>query len=204
VLYLLHGAGDTDDAWPTVGRAGFILDNLIAAGRARPMIVVMPAGHTPRPGGLFSATPTRDPFIADFLGDVMPYVERHYRVRTGRDNRAIAGLSMGGAQTLNIGLPNVDKFSQLGVFSSGFLGQDGPANFARDHRATLADPRLNSRLRLFWIATGREDFLMPQTRASLAMLDQHGVKYVYRETDGGHSWPNWRAYLAEFAPMLFR
>src|SRR5579883_1847271 len=112
VFYLLHGAGDSDDSWTTVGRAGFILDNLIAAGKAKPMIVVMPAGHTslaqgggrgaaPAPGTA-AAAPPRDEFLDDFVTDIMPYVDRHYRVLTGRQHRAIAGLSMGGSQTLNI------------------------------------------------------------------------------------------------------
>jgi enterochelin esterase family protein len=204
VLYLLHGAGDTDDAWPTVGRAGFILDNLIAAGKARPMIVVMPAGHTPRPGGPFGATPSRDPFTDDFLKDVMPYVERNYRVLPARAHRAIAGLSMGGFQTLDIGLTNLDRFSQLGVFSSGWFGESGPATFERNNPTVLTDPKINDRIKLFWIATGKEDFVLPSTKATLALLDRHKVRYAYKETEGGHTWPNWRAYLAEFAPLLFR
>jgi len=130
VFYLLHGAGDCDDSWTSVGRAGFILDNLIAAKKARPMIIVMPAGHTrptgrgPLPGIAqpgSSAAPPPDEFIQDFMTDIMPYVEQHYRVLMGRENRAIAGLSMGGNQTLNIALPNLEKFGYVGVFSSGLL-----------------------------------------------------------------------------------
>jgi enterochelin esterase family protein len=204
VLYLLHGGGDTDDAWPTVGRAGFILDNLIAAGKARPMIVVMPAGHTPRPRGAAGATPSRDPFADDLLKDVMPYVERNYRVLQGRQHRALAGLSMGGFQTLDIGLTNLDRFSQLGVFSSGWFGESGPATFERNNPTVLTDPKINDRIKLFWIATGKEDFVLPSTKATLALLDRHKVRYAYKETEGGHTWPNWRAYLAEFAPLLFR
>jgi enterochelin esterase-like enzyme len=201
VFYLLHGGGDNDLSWLMVGRANFILDNLIAAGKAKPMIVVMPAGHTPaRPG----AAPAPDAFARDLLGDVVPYVERNYRTLPGRASRAIAGLSMGGQQTLNVGLTNLDRFSQLGVFSSGWFGQDGASTFARNNQALLADPKLNDRIRLFWIATGKDDFVMPSTKASLAMLDQHKVRYTYKETEGGHTWPNWRAYLNEFAPLLFR
>ena len=201
VFYLLHGGGDNDLSWLMAGRANFILDNLIAAGKAKPMIVVMPAGHVPpSPGG----TPAPDAFARDLLTDVVPYVERNYRTLPGRDNRAIAGLSMGGQQTLNVGLTNLDKFSQLGVFSSGWFGQDGAATFARNNPTLLADPKLNDRIRLFWLATGKDDFVMPSTKASLAMLDRHKVKYSYKETEGGHTWPNWRAYLNEFAPLLFR
>jgi len=201
VLYLLHGAGDNDQSWLMAGRANFILDNLIAAGKAKPMIVVMPAGHTPPPA---SGAPSPDAFSRDLLGDVIPYVEQNYRVLPGREQHAIAGLSMGGQQTLNIGLPNLDRFSQLGVFSSGWFGPEGAATFAKNNEALLSDPRINDRIRLFWFATGKDDFVLPSTKAALAMLDQHKIRYSYKETEGGHTWPNWRAYLNEFAPLLFR
>jgi enterochelin esterase family protein len=133
VFYLLHGAGDSDDAWTSEGRAAFILDNLIAARKARPMIVVMPAGHTngPMPGVGAPASPTPatpgspDEFTQDFLQDVMPYVEKHYRALTDRQSRAIAGLSMGGGQTLNIAFSHLDQFAYVGVFSSGLIGGGG-------------------------------------------------------------------------------
>ena len=201
VLYLLHGGGDNDLSWLMAGRANFILDNLIAAGKAKPMIVVMPAGHTP-PGQAGAAAP--DAFARDLLGDVVPYVERNYRTLPGREHRAIAGLSMGGQQTLNIGLPNLDRFSHLGVFSSGWFGESGAATFARNNQTVLSDPKVNDRIRLFWLATGKEDFVMPSTKAALALLDQHKIRYSYKETEGGHTWPNWRAYLNEFVPLLFR
>jgi enterochelin esterase family protein len=204
VFYLLHGAGDDDQAWLMAGRANFIIDNLIAAGKAKPMIVVMPAGHTPRPGGLFGPAGTRDPFLDDFSTDVMPYVEKNYRVLPGSANRAIAGLSMGGNHTLAIALPNQDKFSYVGVFSSGFLGQGGPDSVAAQYRAALSDPKINSRFKLFWLATGKDDFIMPATKGTLAILDRNHVKYTYKESEGGHTWPNWRAYLTEFTPQLFR
>jgi enterochelin esterase family protein len=203
VLYLLHGAGDSDDSWTSVGRANFILDNLIAAGRAKPMIVVMPAGHTPRPGGLFGPPGSRDMFLDDFAKDVMPYVEKNFRVLPGRANRAIAGLSMGGNHTLSIALSHLDQFDYVGVFSSGFLGPQGPDSAAAPYRAALGDPRIN-RLKLFWLATGKEDFILPATKGTLAILDRNKVKYTYKETGGGHTWPNWRAYLNEFAPKLFQ
>jgi enterochelin esterase-like enzyme len=122
VFYLLHGAGDSDDAWSTVGRAGFILDNLLADKKAKPMIVVMPAGHTRRgPGGTGGRVGTEE-FVKDFNTDVQPYVEKHYRVLTDRANTAIAGLSMGGSQTLHIAFPQLDRFAYVGVYSSGLLG----------------------------------------------------------------------------------
>jgi enterochelin esterase family protein len=202
VLYLLHGGGDTDESWLMAGRANFILDNLIAAGKAKPMIVVMPAGHTPAGAGGAPGAP--DAFARDLLTDVVPYVERNYRTLAGSQQRAMAGLSMGGQQTLNVGLTNLDKVSQLGVFSSGWFGQDGATAFERNNGAVFADPKINDRIKLFWFATGKDDFVLPSTKAALAMLDQHKVRYMYKETDGGHTWPNWRAYLNEFVPLLFR
>ena len=121
VFYLLHGAGDNDHAWSSVGRAGFILDNLIAAGKAKPMVVVMPAGHTPRATGSVVGTSATQDFVSDFVKDVMPYVESHYRVRKDRANTAIAGLSMGGQQTLAVAIPRLGRFAYIGVFSSGLI-----------------------------------------------------------------------------------
>src|SRR5262245_10805708 len=134
VFYLLHGAGDCDDSWSSVGRAGFILDNLIAVKKARPMIVVMPAGHTSRTTGGRGAAPTAgvgrgtaaaDEFVQDFVKDIMPYVEKNYRVIADRPHRAIAGLSMGGGQTLNVAMARPDQFTYIGVFSSGLFGAFG-------------------------------------------------------------------------------
>ncbi len=124
VFYLLHGAGDSDDSWTSVGRAAFILDNLIAAKKAKPMIIVMPAGHTRRgaaAGGAIGRTAT-DEFVKDFTADVMPYVEKNYRVLTDRNNTAIAGLSMGGNHALQVGIPHLNRFAYIGVYSSGLLG----------------------------------------------------------------------------------
>ena len=205
VLYLLHGGGDTDATWSTVGRAGFILDNLLAEGKAKPMLIVMPAGHVPgRPGSRMGAGPEGDPFTQDLLADIIPYVEAHYRVSAKPEHRALAGLSMGGVQTLNIGLTNLDKFGYLGVFSSGWF----PAaleEFQSKHRALLDDPKTKERLRLFWIAVGKEDQLAYRnTQSMLRVFDQHGIRYTYHESPGGHTWSNWRHYLSELAPLLFR
>lgn len=214
VFYLLHGAGDCDDSWTTVGRAGFILDNLIAAGNARPMVVVMPAGHTGpfRAGG---PRPAVDEFSQDLLKDILPRVEKNYRVYTDRKDRAMAGLSMGGGQTLNIGIPNLDKFAYLGVYSSGVFGitgrnRDGSTNapagptFEERHQAQLDDAKLKKGLKLLWFATGKDDFLVETSRATVAMLKKHGFDVVYRETEGAHTWIVWREYLHEFAPQLFQ
>jgi len=211
VFYLLHGAMDCDDSWSSVGRAGFILDNLIAAGKAKPMIVVMPAGHTGPftfgRGGL-----PMDEFVKDFNGDILPYVEKNYRVYADRQHRAIAGLSMGGAHTLSIAIPNLDKFAYFGVFSSGVFGiagggpggaPQGPS-YEEQNKAVLDNADLKKGLKLVWFATGREDFLIETSRATVEMLKKHGFDVVFKETDGAHTWINWRNYLNEFAPQLFQ
>jgi enterochelin esterase family protein len=217
IFYLLHGSGDCDDTWTTVGRAGFIMDNLIAAKKAKPMVVVMPAGHTsssytgPRaPGAPGSGV---EDFVKDFEKDIMPYVEHHYRVRVDRQNRAIAGLSMGGRQTLAITIPNLDKFAYMGVFSSGafrFGGRGSTVNaptdssFEEQNLATLDNPKLKKGLELVWFATGRDDRLLENSRATVEMLKKHKFDVVFKETSGAHSWINWRNYLNEYAPQLFQ
>ena len=233
IFYLLHGAGDSDEAWTSVGRAGFILDNLIAAGKAKPMVMVMPAGHTsqafrmggpPAPG----ATPPPDEFVKEFTMDIMPYAEKNYRVLLDRGNRAIAGLSMGGGQTLNIAIPNLEKFAYIGVYSSGLLqgfnrapgGPGAPAAPAanapapgtlnptgeaweKTNQAKLDDASLKKGLKLFWFATGKEDFLLSTTNGTVGLLKKHGFNAEFHESAGGHTWINWRNYLTEFAPQLF-
>jgi enterochelin esterase family protein len=140
VFYLLHGAGDSDDAWHSVGRAGFILDNLIADRKAKPMIVVMPAGHTRRgPGGTGGRAGTEE-FVNDFNADVRPYVEKHYRVLTDRANTAIAGLSMGGNHTMHIAFPHLDKYGYIGVYSSGLLGGAFPGMTGPGRRGAAPAP----------------------------------------------------------------
>jgi enterochelin esterase family protein len=212
VLYLLHGAGDSDDSWTSVGRANFILDNLIAAGKAKPMIVVMPAGHT-GPFGV-GAPPASAPadgrpnlganaFEADFARDIRPFVEKHYRVLADRDSRAIAGLSMGGAQTLNVALANLKDYGYVGVFSSGLLFRNLP-DWEKQNQSALDDASAKEGLKLLWFATGSQDFLLSRTRQSVELLQKHGFKPVFKETGGGHTWINWHQYLNEFAPQLFR
>jgi enterochelin esterase family protein len=209
IFYLLHGAFDSDDSWSSVGRAGFILDNLIAAKKAKPMVVVMPHGHT---GPFRPGTPLSGEFEPEFLSDIMPQMEKRYRVFTDRQHRALAGLSMGGAQTLNIGVPNLEKFAYLGVYSSGIFGivprpgappPTGPS-FEEQHKAVLDDAKLKEGLKLFWFATGKEDFLIETSRATVAMFKQHQLSVTFKETAGGHTWINWREYLNEFVPQLFQ
>ena len=211
VFYLLHGAGDCDDSWTSVGRAGFILDNLIAAGKAKPMVVVMPAGHA-GPFRFGGSRPAVDEFAQDFMNDIMPYIEKNYRVFTDRPHRAIAGLSMGGMQTLNIGIPNLDKFAYLGVFSSGVFTMGGRGgnpdsnapSWEQQNQANLDNADLKKDLKLVWFATGKEDFLIQTSRATVEMLKKHGFDVVFKETGGAHTWINWRDYLLEFAPQLFQ
>jgi enterochelin esterase family protein len=219
VLYLLHGAGDSDDSWSTAGRAGFILDNLIAKKAAKEMIVVMPAGHTrvPAGAGVVSAD-ANAAFSGDFMGSVVPYIEQHYRVASGRDNTAIAGLSMGGGQTLDIATANGAKFGYVGVFSSGLFGvfaipgrgapppawSKGSSEWEKRNAAALADEKTKKGLKLFWFSTGKDDFLLQTTRSTVNLFKEYGYSPVYKESDGGHTWINWRDYLSEFAPLLFR
>jgi enterochelin esterase family protein len=213
VLYLLHGASDSDASWSTIGRAGFILDNLIAAGKAKPMIVVMPAGHTgplrQRPPRERSGDRPADEFVADFTRDLRPYVEKHYRVLADRPHRAIAGLSMGGSQTLNIAFADLAEFGYVGVFSSGVFGIVGrggeaPSNrWEGEHAAALDNAELKNGLELVWFGCGKEDFLIRTSDATVEMLKRHGFDVAYRQSEGGHTWLNWRDYLTEFAQLLF-
>lgn len=216
VFYLLHGAFDCDDSWSSVGRAGFILDNLIADKKAKPMVVVMPAGHTGQfgfgPRSSDSSEPRVDEFSLDFLNDIMPYIEKNYRVYTDRKNRAMAGLSMGGGQTLNIGIPHLDKFAYLGVFSSGIFGitgrgfganQQGPS-FEERHKEILDNSDLKKGFKVMWFATGKDDFLVETSQMTVEMFKKHGFDVMYKESAGGHTWINWRDYLNEFAPLLFQ
>ncbi len=212
VFYLLHGASDSDDSWTSVGRANFILDNLIAAGKAKPMIVVMPAGHTTRAG--FAVPNSQDEFSRDFQGDIMPYVEKHYRVLTDRNNRAMAGLSMGGGQTLTIAVPNLTKFGYIGVFSSGLFQQFGNRNpnapqptgptWEEQNKAILDDAAAKKGLKLFWFGTGKDDFLLKTSQQTVDMFKKHGFNVKYDETEGAHTWLVWREYLQSFVPQLFR
>ena len=205
-------SGDSDAAWTTVGRAGFIFDNLIAAGKARPMIVAMPAGHTSAVRGPNST----DEFVKDFVNDVMPYVEKTYRVNAVRASRAIAGLSMGGDQSLQIAIPHLEKFSAVGVYSSGLIGvfrgargaapaatPPAPNTWEERHRAALSDAKAKKGLKLLWFATGVDDSLLPTTRSTVEMLKKFGFDPVLKETPGGHTWLVWRDYLIEFVPQLF-
>ena len=210
VLYLLHGYSDDASGWTAVGRANVILDNLIAEGKAMPMIVVMPLGYgapeivkrTPQFGAAFRNAELRERNFPRFrealLQEVMPAVERDFHVLADRDSRAIAGLSMGGAESLLTGLNTLDKFAWVGAFSSGGLDGDYAKDFPK------LDAQANSMLRLLWIACGTEDRLIGPNRKLRDWLESKGVHFTPIETPGMHTWMVWRRNLAAFAPLLFR
>jgi len=207
VLYLLHGYSDDANAWTAVGRANVILDNLIARGKANPMLIVMPLGYgapeilLPSSGG-FDAPGIRqrnfDRFREALLTEVIPRVETEYLVKKDRDSRAIAGLSMGGSESLLTGLNTLNQFAWIGAFSSGGLTPDFEKEFPS------LDARANAQLRLLWIACGTDDDLIGINRTLRAWLASKSIRHADIETPGEHSWLVWRRNLAEFAQLLFR
>jgi enterochelin esterase-like enzyme len=217
VLYLLHGGGDEDSGWSTVGRAGFILDNLLADKKAKPMIVVMPNGSLPRPRNLPTVKPGEKPspeaqaamaaaqgrFTDELLKDIIPYVEKNYRVLAGAEHRAVAGLSMGGGQTLRVVASHPDQFAYVGVWSAG-VGQNA-ADFEKRNATFLerAD-EVNKQVKLFSISVGDKDFTFAGAKSLSEVLTKHQIKNELHVSGGGHTWINWRHYLNEFAPLLFR
>lgn len=209
VFYLLHGGGDEDSGWSTIGRAGFIMDNLLAAKKAKPMIIVMPNGSMPRPANAApSATmisQAQERFADELLKNVIPYVEMHYRVLANRENRAIAGLSMGGGQTLRVAPANLDKFAYIGVWSSG-VSKQATADFEKRNAQFFETPeKTNKMIKLFWIGAGEKDTLANSSAKNLAeVLKSHNIKSEFHETEGGHTWINWRHYLNDYAQLLFR
>ncbi len=206
VLYLVHGAGGSDDSWTSEGRADRILDNLIAAGKVKPMIVVMPAGHTPDYPGkdLWSD----HSFGNDLTRDLIPLVDTSFRTIATADARAMAGLSMGGYLTLNEGLVRPDTFHWIGVFSMGLgIGMTPQVDEVQLQRYVAAhdgDLRRAARdMHLVYYAIGRDDFIYPHIGPTRDLLDRYHIAYTFHESGGGHTWDNWRAYLVDFAPRLF-
>jgi enterochelin esterase family protein len=211
VFYLLHGGGDEDSGWSTIGRAGFILDNLIAAKKARPMIVVMPNGSLPRPPAAPGAAPDpamtaalQERFTNELMKDVMPFVEKNYRTFAGRDNRAIAGLSMGGGQTTRVITTHPDQFAYVAVWSAGVNPQTN-ADFEKRNAAFLASAdKLNKQIKLFSVSVGDKDFALAGSKNLAELLKKNNIKHELSISGGGHTWINWRRYLNELAPRLFR
>lgn len=208
VLYLNHGGGDDDAKWTSTdprngGHAQFILDNLIAAAKAKPMIVVMPNTR-----GLASATPakpgTDDACSQEYLKDIIPYVDAHYRTKPTRESRALAGLSMGGFVVMNTGLPHLDTFGELYVYSSGYF-PDRMEAFEENFKELLSDPKLNEELLRvpLYMASGETDIALLNGQRTLAVFNRHGVRNFWVLSSGGHEWPNWRRYLHQTAQIMF-
>jgi enterochelin esterase-like enzyme len=204
VLYLLHGGGDTEYGWYEVGKANRIADNLRATGKIKPMFIVMPLGHASFPGatpgpGMRQQGPNA--FEQDFLTEIMPLVENTFNVSTDRKDRAIAGLSMGGGQTISIGLSNMDKFAYILPLSAAARNADQNPVLQKN----LSDPsQVNKDLKLLWIACGTEDGLFASAKSFSDFLDEKGIIHTFFQTSGGHSWPVWRLCVNEFLPLLFK
>jgi len=201
VLYLLHGNGQIEASWTWTGRTNVIMDNLLAEGKIKPMIVVMPYGHLPREIKT-AANPSAAPLPPDqaaiekeLMTAIKPMVESKYRVLTGREHRAIAGLSMGSAQSQMITLHNLEHFAYLGGFSAA-------GNRAEWEKAD-AD-LLNKKLKVLWLGCGTEDFAYAGMKNLHTLLDAKKVRHVWNESGAGHSWPNWQVYLTKFAQLLFQ
>ncbi|GAB3509341.1 hypothetical protein GCM10027341_46250 [Spirosoma knui] len=206
VLYLLHGGGEDQRGWSTQGRTDLILDNLIAEKKAKPMVIVMLDGNMNMPGGLagFNENVLKA-FENELKQGAIPFVESNFRVETDAKNRALAGLSMGGLQTLYAGIKNSNMFSSLGVFSSGWFANnpkltDPQYAFMKDNASTI-----NSNLKNFWISMGgKEDIAYQNCQVMMKKFDEMGVKYAYSEYAGGHTWPVWRHDLMMFSQVLFK
>ncbi len=227
VLYLLHGAGGDENAWSELGRAAQILDNLIATGKAKPMIVVMPNGNPNcqaapgewsfgmyTPGFRDGGTGPKDPAVAtipESFMDIVNYVDANYRTLKDRSHRAICGLSMGGGHTFHVSLLYPNKFDYFGLFSAGLhLAKGGYQDLfaeqikANPEFAVQSAKLFGSKPKLYWMGMGKTDFLYQSTVDLRAYWDSKGYNYEYVETDGGHIWRNWRIYLTMFAQKIFK
>lgn len=215
VLYLLHGMGGDEEAWMTLGRASQILDNLIAQGKAKPMIVIMPNGHTSNsaaPGesskGFYKIDMvTPDIFTGDMeanFNEIIAFTEQNYRVKSDAKNRAIAGLSMGGFHSLYISANQPKTFDYIGLFSPAILPPENKKSPIYENLdAKLKDQKANA-YRLYWVAIGKTDFLYKHVTEFRHKLDEMNFSYQYVESEGGHTWSNWRKYLTDFVPQLFK
>lgn len=203
VLYLVHGSGDTPDSWTNAGHANLILDNLIADGKARPMIVVMPAGHAVPFGAGRGGTVNNNSLFEEYLTkEVIPLVESQYRAASGPRNRALAGLSMGGGHTIYTGFDHPELFSALGIFSPGLI-----RDFDTRYKSVLDSAKaFNAKVPLIWVACGDSDTTVQYARvkAWAESLDKAGIREKFVTYSGAHTWPVWRMSLAEFGPLLFK
>ncbi|HEY6390448.1 MAG TPA: alpha/beta hydrolase-fold protein [Bryobacteraceae bacterium] len=206
VLYLFHGYSDDASGWTSVGRANVIVDNLIAQGKTKPMLIVMTLGYgaleiVDGRGSIGDANlreRSYSKFRESLLKEVIPQIEKEYKVAKDRDSRAVAGLSMGGAESLYVGLNELDRFAWIGSFSAGGTSSDFDAAYP------ALDSKVNARLRLLWIACGAEDRLIGSNRKFREWLASKEIRHVDIETPGAHTWMVWRRNLAEFTPLLFR
>lgn len=215
VLYLLHGMGGDEDEWKNFGRACTIIDNLIAQGKAEPMIVVMPNGHagmSAAPGesslGYYKpyhfTSGTMDGVFEQCFPEIVGFIDKNFRTLTKKDSRAIAGLSMGGFHSAFISANYPDLFGYVGLFSAAIGVTDSSVSpIYQDFDAKLAS-QFKKGVKLYWMGCGNVDFLYNNNKTMREKFDAAGYEYVYLETDGGHVWKNWRIYLADFAPRLFK
>ena len=220
VLYLLHDSGDDDAGWSTIGRTGFILDNLIAAGAAKPMLVVMPNGSLSIPEGIRryeddgktltaewrkAADDNQAKIAKHIVGDIVPFIEKTFRVKTGPEHRALAGLSMGGGHTTRVLTSTPKEFTYYGIWSAS-IGRDGGKEWeSRNAEFLSSADRLNSSIKLLSISVGdKDEGALAGSKALDEILTGRGVKHELKISGGGHTWINWRKYLNEFAPRLFQ
>jgi enterochelin esterase family protein len=210
VLYLFHGAGGDDSGWTESGRANLILDNLIADGKVKGLIVVMPYGYAYPPTAPLAAGPDamkrqRSGFERDLLEDLIPFVQANYRVYSDHEHRAIAGLSLGGAQALGIGLKHPELFSRVAGFSPALGAVTSAEAGGLDLQALVANSKkVNEEYKLLWVGCGTDDTLYKSVEGFAERLRTSGVTHTFKPTEGAHTWLNWRRYLAEVAPMLFQ
>lgn len=215
VLYLLHGMGGDEEAWIALGRTAQIMDNLIARGEAVPMIVVMPNGNVSQeaaPGesslGLYQPSfrlpNTMDGVMEETFVDIIQFVEENYRVVPEKESRAIAGLSMGGFHSLHTSRYHADTFEYVGLFSPAIMPNENVTSTVYENLNGTLMQQMENGYSLYWIAIGKTDFLFQQVVNYRERLDEIGMTYEYYESEGGHTWENWRDYLTLFAPRLFK
>jgi len=215
VLYLLHGMGGDEEAWISLGRTAQILDNLIAQGKAKPMIVVMPNGNASQeaaPGessrGMVPPTmqlpKTMEGSYEQAFPEIVKFIDKNYRTIKSKSGRAIAGLSMGGFHSLHISKQYPDMFNYIGLFSAAIMPNKEVSSPIYENMEGKLKVQFDKNPALYWIAIGKTDFLYKANEEYRKLLDEKGYKYTYYESDEGHIWKNWRIYLTEFVPMLFR
>jgi enterochelin esterase-like enzyme len=214
VLYLLHGAGGDEEAWIALGRTAQIMDNLIAAGKAKPMIVIMPNGNVIQDGApgegstgfykpQFMVAKTMDGTYEGSFQDIISFVESNYRVKADKAHRAIAGLSMGGYHSLHISRYYPNTFDYVGLFSAAIMAREDATGKVYSNFDETLKAQMDNGFKLYWIAIGKTDFLYDANKEYRTRLDGMGMKYTYVESEGGHIWRNWRVYLSQFVPLLF-